>query len=147
MVVFLADVLAHLPFGLQLVLLRLDVVGRHNALGVVNRAGQPGGTVGLAAPDWIVNGTVALLAPRWSLPVQGRFINSGLYDAQRIGPDDPRYATTLPNAISDNRVAGRFYVNLFGSLFVDPARRFEIFGSVNNLFNKACNGTTCGSKR
>ena len=101
----------------------------------VDRAGQTGNTVGLAAPDWILNGTAAFVAPRWSVTLQGRFIDSGLYDAQRIGPDDPRYATTLPNSISDNGVDSRFYVNLFGSVFIDEAKRFELFGSVSNLFN------------
>lgn len=104
---------------------------------VVDRAGQTGNTVGLAAPDWIVNGTAAFIAPRWSVTLQGRYIDSGLYDAQRIGPDDPRYATTLPNSISDNRVESRFYVNLFGSVFIDEAKRFELFGSVSNLFDTA----------
>jgi hypothetical protein len=90
---------------------------------VVDRAGQTGNTVGLAAPQWILNGTAAFLAPRWSATLQGRYIDSGLYDAQRIGPEDSRYATTLPNSISDNHVASRFYVNLFGSVFVDEAKR------------------------
>ena len=103
---------------------------------VVDRAGQTGNTVGLAAPEWILNGTAALLGPFWSVTLQGRYIDSGLYDAQRIGPEDSRYATTRPNSISDNRVASRFYVNLFTSVFVDEDKRFELFGSVSNLFDK-----------
>jgi outer membrane receptor protein involved in Fe transport len=101
----------------------------------VDRAGQTGNSAGLAAPDWVLNGTATLMAPRWSLTLQGRYINSGLYDAQRIGPDNPLYAPTLLNSISDNRVDSRFYVNLFGSVFIDAAKRFEVFGSVSNLFN------------
>jgi outer membrane receptor protein involved in Fe transport len=101
----------------------------------VDRAGQTGNTAGLAAPHWILNGMAALVAPRWSLTLQGRYIDSGLYDAQRIGPEDSRYATTLPNSISDNHVDSRVYVNLFGSIFIDAAKRFELFGSVSNLFN------------
>ena len=69
------------------------------------------------------------------MTLQGRFIDSGLYDAQRIGPEDERFATTLPNSISDNHVDSRFYVNLFGSVFVDEDKRFELFGSVSNLFD------------
>jgi iron complex outermembrane recepter protein len=103
---------------------------------VVDRAGQTGNTVGLAAPQWLLNGTAAFIAPRWSATLQGRYIDSGLYDAQRIGPDNPLYATTLPNSINDNHVASRFYVNLFGSVFIDAAKRFELFGSVSNLFDK-----------
>jgi outer membrane receptor protein involved in Fe transport len=104
---------------------------------VVDRAGQTGNSAGLAAPDWIFNGTATVSAPRWSLTLQGRYINQGLYDAQRIGPDDPRYATTLPNSINDNIVDSRFYLNLFGSVFLDSDQRFEVFGSINNLLDKA----------
>ena len=103
---------------------------------VVDRAGQTGNSAGLAAPEWILNGTATLAAQRWSLTLQGRYIDSGLYDAQRIGPEDPRYATTLPNSISDNHVDSRFYVNVFGSVFLDDAERFELFGSVSNVFDK-----------
>ena len=69
------------------------------------------------------------------MTLQGRFVSSGLYDSQRIGPEDPRYATTLPNSISDNHVDSRFYVNLFGSVFLDEEKTVELFGSVSNLFN------------
>jgi len=69
------------------------------------------------------------------MTLQGRFVSSGLYDAQRIGPEDPRYATTLTNSISDNHVDSRFYVNLFGSVYLDDAKTVELFGSVSNLFN------------
>ncbi len=110
---------------------------RTTSLGdVVNRAGQTGNSAGLAAPDFTLNSTVTYAAPRWSLTLQGRFINSGHYDNQRIGPDDARYATTLPNSIPDNLVDSRFYVNLFGSVFIDSGQRFELFGSVSNLFDK-----------
>jgi outer membrane receptor protein involved in Fe transport len=104
---------------------------------VVDRAGQTGNSAGLAAPEWILNGTATYAAPLWSVTLQGRFIDSGLYDSQRIGPEDPRFATTLPNSISDNSVESRFYVNLFASVFVDEDKRFEMFGSVSNLFDTA----------
>lgn len=103
---------------------------------VVDRAGQTGNTVGLAAPDWTLNGSATVSAPRWSLTLQGRYIASGLYDAQRIGPDDPDYATTLPNSINNNKVESRFYLNLFASIFLDANKRFELFGSINNLFDR-----------
>lgn len=110
---------------------------RTNSLGdVVNRAGQTGNSAGLAAPDFTLNSTITYAAPRWSLTLQGRFINGGKYDSQRIGPDDPRYRTTLPNSISDNLVESRFYTNLFASFYLDDDQRFELFGSVNNLFDK-----------
>jgi iron complex outermembrane receptor protein len=130
-----------LPLGENALLLRgiatyVDTLKSVSFGDVVDRAGQTGNSAGLAAPQWILNGSATFAAPRWSFTVQGRFIDSGLYDAQRIGPDDPRYATTLPNSISDNRVASRFYVNLFGSVSPGEDERIELFGSVSNLFGK-----------
>ena len=103
----------------------------------IDRAGQTGSTVGLAAPDWTVNGSATIRTDWWAATLQGRFINSGSLDAQRIGPDDERYKTTLANSISDNRVDSRFYLNLFGSVFLDEGKRFELFGSVSNLLDTA----------
>ncbi|MBO9671770.1 MAG: TonB-dependent receptor, partial [Sphingobium sp.] len=34
---------------------------------VVDRAGQTGNTVGIASPEWILNGTAAFVAPQWSV--------------------------------------------------------------------------------
>jgi outer membrane receptor protein involved in Fe transport len=106
---------------------------------VVDRAGQTGNSAGLAAPKWTLNGFVTFSVPRAMLTVQGRYIDKGVYDAQRIGPGQAGYATTLINSISDNSVASRFYVNLSGSYHVGPDKThgFELFGAINNLFNKA----------
>ncbi|OJY66978.1 MAG: hypothetical protein BGP16_17315 [Sphingobium sp. 66-54] len=105
---------------------------------VVDRAGQTGNSAGLAAPRWTANGTLTYDSQRFSTTVQGRYIAGGLYDAQRIGPDDPDYAANLPNSISDNRVASRFYVNLFATFRFSstPGRGAEIFAAVNNLFDR-----------
>ena len=75
-------------------------------------------------------------APQFQVTLQGRYIPPGLYDAQRIGPDQDGYATTLLNSISDNHVDGRFYTNLFASVWLDADKRYELFGSVSNLFDK-----------
>ncbi|MDB5718440.1 MAG: cirA 3 [Sphingomonas bacterium] len=110
----------------------------------IDRAGQTGNTGGAggalsAAPKWTVSGTVTYSSPVFTVTAQGRYIDSGLYDAERIGPDQAGYAPTLLNSINDNRVESRFYVNLNASINVlaDTDRKFEIFGSVNNLFDKA----------
>jgi outer membrane receptor protein involved in Fe transport len=106
---------------------------------VVDRAGQTGNSAGLAAPRWTSNATITYDSPHFSTTLQGRFIASGLYDAQRVGPDDPAYATTRINSISDNRVASRFYVNLFATYRFSSAegRGAELFAAVNNLFDRA----------
>ena len=106
---------------------------------VVDRAGQTGQSAGIAAPSWIANGYLTYDTPRFNVTVQGRYITPGKYDAIYIAPGDPGYATTVANSINNNRVAGRFYVNLFGSVrpWSDDEKGIEIFGAVNNLFNRA----------
>jgi len=105
---------------------------------VVDRAGQTGNSAGLAAPRWTANATMTYDSPRFSTTLQGRFISSGLYDAQRIGPDDPDYSPDLVNSISDNHVPSRFYVNLFATYRFSsvPDRGAELFVAVNNLFDR-----------
>ncbi len=34
-------------------------------------------------------------------------------------------------------MSGRFYTNLFASVWLDSDKRYEVFGSVSNLFDKA----------
>lgn len=104
---------------------------------VVDRAGQTGNAAALAAPDYLINGTLTYASPRWSLTLQGRYIPSGKLDALYLEPGDAGYSPTELNSINDNSVSSRFYMNMFGSFFLGPDRQFEIFGSVNNLFNKA----------
>ncbi|MBN8831102.1 MAG: TonB-dependent receptor [Sphingomonadales bacterium] len=105
----------------------------------INRAGQTGQQAAIAAPDWIVNGYVTYDGPLVTATVQGRYIPSGKFDAAYVGPGDPGYATTVPNSINNNNVGARFYVNLFGSvrLHGDKERGVELFGSINNLFDRA----------
>lgn len=105
---------------------------------VVERAGQTGNFAGLAAPRWTANATLTYDSPRFSTTLQGRFIAAGLYDAQRIGPDDADYAPDKVNSISDNRVGSRIYVNLFATyrFSSEPGRGAEIFAAVNNLFDR-----------
>lgn len=103
----------------------------------VDRAGQTGTSSGLAAPRWTANGSVTYSDDHLSLTAQARYVAPGSYDAQRIGPDSPGYATTLANSINNNRVEGRMYFNLFASVFVGEDRKFEFFGAVNNVFDRA----------
>lgn len=105
---------------------------------VIDRAGQTGNSAGIAAPRWTASGTITFDSPHFSTTVQGRFIDGGLYDAQRIGPDNPAYAANKLNSISDNRVASRFYVNWFGTfrLSSEPDKGPELFVAINNLFDR-----------
>jgi outer membrane receptor protein involved in Fe transport len=108
----------------------------------IDRAGQTGVLGSISAPKWNLNGFLTLLAPRYSLTLQGRFIDSGVLDALYTDPSDPNYNPRSPNSINDNSVPSRFYVNLSGTFKVGPAdadgdSKFELFFRVNNLFNRA----------
>jgi len=106
---------------------------------VVDRAGQTGNSAGLAAPKWTATAFATYDSPHISATVQGRFIDSGLYDAQRVGPDSANYQANKINSISNNKVASRFYVNLFGTyrFSSEPGKGPELFFAINNLFNRA----------
>ncbi|HWL47728.1 MAG TPA: TonB-dependent receptor, partial [Sphingomonadaceae bacterium] len=109
-------------------------------LGGVDRAGMTGipvsGIPGI--PDWTVDTTITWDHDPVSLTLQGRYISAGKYDVTLIGPDDPRYKITLPNSINDNTVPSYFLFNLSGSVDIvnDGGRKFQIFGAVNNLFDR-----------
>jgi outer membrane receptor protein involved in Fe transport len=104
----------------------------------IDRAGQTGQSASTAAPSWIMNSYLTYDSPMFNATVQGRYISPGKFDATYIAPGDPGYATTVPNSINNNRVAGRFYVNLFGTYRPwGKEKGIEIFGAVNNLFDRA----------
>lgn len=105
----------------------------------IDRAGQTGQSAAIAAPRWIINSYLTYDSPLFSITAQGRWIDEGKFDATYIAPGDPGYATTLPNSINNNKVGGRFYVNLFGSvrLYGSKERGVEAFGSINNLFDRS----------
>jgi outer membrane receptor protein involved in Fe transport len=109
--------------------LELEVAG-------IDRTGQtgfrPGTTTGI--PDWTVDGTVTWTLDPITLSAHARHITRGKLDALLVGPEDDGYAVTLPNSASSNRVAARTYFDLSGTVRV--AENFELFGVINNLFDK-----------
>lgn len=108
----------------------------------IDRAGQTGAAASISAPKWSANAFVTLMGPRYSLTLQGRYIDSGVLDALYTDPTDPGYDPKKPNSINDNSVASRFYANLSGTFKIGPSdadgsSNYELFFRVNNLFNKA----------
>lgn len=106
----------------------------------IDRAGQTGIAGSIAAPKWSANAFITFLNPRFSATVQGRYIDSGVLNAEYIDPRDPGYQPTLQNSINDNRVPSRFYLNLFGTAKLGPdwesGRGFELFFRINNLLDQ-----------
>jgi iron complex outermembrane receptor protein len=101
---------------------------------VVDRAGETGAA---GIPDYLINSSVTYASGPISATLQARYIPDGLFDASRVGPDQPGYSLTNVNAITDNHVDGRLYFNLYGSYNIlhSGERRLQVFGTVNNLFN------------
>ena len=90
------------------------------------------------APYWIVNSWITYSNDPFSLTVQGRFIGAGAYRRDRVGPNDPGYDPTLMNSININHVPSRLYVNLAFTYDLDAGdtHGVQLFGSINNLFDK-----------
>jgi outer membrane receptor protein involved in Fe transport len=103
---------------------------------VVDRAGETGAA---GIPDWLLNVYATYTKGPFSTTIQARYIPKGLLDAQRIGPDQDGFSFSDPNSINDNVVDSRLYINLNASynILQKGDRRLQVFGSVNNLFDKA----------
>jgi outer membrane receptor protein involved in Fe transport len=92
------------------------------------------------APPWIWNAFLSYENAGFNTTVSWRRFNEGIYNVQRIGPEDPGYDPAIQNSISSNRVKGASYFNLamsyqipFGS---SENRYVEIFASVDNIFDR-----------
>lgn len=116
-------------------LITVDSSGR-----AVNRAGMNGSAVSAPSglPDYTINAFLGYEGDRFSTQVQVRHISGGIYNAELIGPHQAGYDPLLPNSVSDNKVEAVTYVNLNAqyALWSEGAQRVELFGVVNNLFDK-----------
>jgi len=113
-----------------------DLVTIDTAGIAIDRAGQNGSGVSQPSglPRYTINGYITYTGDPFSAQVQIRHISSGRYQVTNIGPDESGYSPDLPNSINDNRVKAVTYVNVNFQLKVND--RFELFGVVNNLFDK-----------
>ena len=107
----------------------------------IDRAGVAGNNVsggGAGLPHWQLNGLINYTQGGLSLTLETRYIQSGLYDATLIGPEQEGYDIDLPNSINTNHVDGATYMNLGAryrvSGFMDG--KLEVFGAIQNLFDK-----------
>lgn len=106
----------------------------------VNRAGMNGSPVSQPSgmPRYTINGYLTYSGDRFETQLQLRHISGGRYNTTLIGPDEEGYDPALPNSISDNRVGAWTYVNLNASyeIWRDGDRGLQVFGVINNLFDK-----------
>ena len=106
----------------------------------VDRAGMNGSPVSLPSglPRYIINSYLTYSADPFSAQLQVRHISGGRYNTELIGPDEEGYDPLLANSINDNRIGAWTYVNVNASyqLWTDGERNAELFGVINNLFDK-----------
>jgi iron complex outermembrane recepter protein len=106
----------------------------------IDRAGQNGSGVSQPSglPDYTINAFLTYSSSSFSAQVQVRHISGGVYDVTRVGPGQAGYNPLSPISISDNSVASVTYVNLNAqyTLWQRGEQRVELFGVVNNLFDK-----------
>lgn len=118
----------------------LDLITVDTAGVAVDRANQNGGPVSQPSgvPRFMGSGFVAYSHGPLSSTVQLRYVSKGLYNTTLIGPGQAGYSPTLPNSISDNNVGDYWLTNLNFQYDVvsDGRRKMQLFGVVNNLFDR-----------
>ncbi|MWV27441.1 TonB-dependent receptor plug domain-containing protein [Aurantiacibacter rhizosphaerae] len=110
---------------------------------VIDYAGQSGPVTNGGdfnpAPDWIYNGFLSYDDDNFNATLSVRHIPSGIYDVEKIGPQDAGYDPSLPDSINDNRVDSATYFGLAMSYQIPinagGDRYVEVFGAIQNLFD------------
>jgi outer membrane receptor protein involved in Fe transport len=87
-------------------------------------------------PRWRASAVVTYARPKWSVTAHGRYIPKGILDPTKVAPGDPGYSVNNPNSVNINHVDARFYLDLSGRYRFGEDGRYEVFGSINNVFNK-----------
>ena len=92
------------------------------------------------SPPWIWNAFVSYDNGGFNTTLSWRRFSEGIYNIQRIGPEDPGYDPTVTNSISTNRVDGASYFGLAMSYEIPLGggndRYVELFGTIDNLFDR-----------
>lgn len=70
--------------------------------------------------------------------MQGRYLDSGLYNVNYIEQGEPGYSPANPFGINDNDVDSVFYTTLSARyrLPMRTERSWELFATINNLFDE-----------
>ena len=117
----------------------------------VNFAGQSGPTAAFGgfntSPKWQANAFMTYSTGPFSGTVQLRYVGPGKFETIDgtgnlvRGPGDAGYSTSYIGSINNNHVDSAVYVNLAASYKLPfwgaGDRNMEVFGSVNNVFDKA----------
>jgi hypothetical protein len=101
--------------------------------GAVNRVGQLSQFRRVSGvPHWSGNANLTYRADRWQVNLEARYIGKGHYS------NDLREGCCAVNTVNDNSVPAFVYFNLGAQYrFNLLGRNLELYGLVNNLFNRA----------
>lgn len=109
----------------------------------VDIAGTVGATVGFlsdyaSAPDVSANVTATWTRGDFSLTGQMRYIDGGVIDRGRIGPDDPAYNPSLPGSVGVNEIDSYEIYMLSGTynFELSSGNQLQLWGTINNLTNE-----------
>jgi iron complex outermembrane recepter protein len=129
-----------LPIGRgRLDLRSLTTYTRHlttiDAVSNIDRAGT--GALG-GVPHWVNNTSLSYNIDGFTNTFQLKYTSPIRGDATLIGPDDPAYNPALSNSINVNHFPAAAYLNwtLQYDVKTGDNRTFQIFGIVNNVFDK-----------
>lgn len=124
--------------GLRALATYTDKSIQTDSAGALNIAGQNGrdGNPGIAS--WTGTFIADYQNEGFRLASTLRYISSGKIDKRKVGPDDPDYDPTSSDSVSFNTVPAFVYVTLSASQAIELGgdRKVELFGVVNNLFDK-----------
>jgi outer membrane receptor protein involved in Fe transport len=87
-------------------------------------------------PRWRGDLTVTYSQAKWSVTAHGRYIPKSILDPTKIAPGDAGYDVNNPNSVNINHVDARFYLDLSARYKFGEDDRYEVFGSINNVFDK-----------
>jgi outer membrane receptor protein involved in Fe transport len=87
-------------------------------------------------PRWKTDAVVTYSLDNWSLTAHGRYIPRAILDPTKIGAEQDGYDVNNPNSVNINHVDGAFYLDLTTTLRFGTDDRYEMFFTVNNVFDK-----------
>ncbi len=95
-------------------------------------------TAGQSVPTWSANVNFTYALDRLTTTLNARYTSPIKYSAVLVGPNDPNYNPAASNSVNDNLWPETLYWNVNASYDLIPGdtRRLQLFGVVENLFDK-----------